>query len=504
MLAAHLSGDPAAGDVLAGLAAGGLLVAREPRPGGDAYAVHPLLADHVRHHLAAGGVDAVRARATGERPPPTSPRSSRARARPTTRTTSRPPASSGGSWAWSPSTGPAPRGCGRCAARGRRVPADARSCSRSWARRRAGSVTSTPRRARCWLPPRARAEGAAALASDALEALAVVRFARGRPREAGRLAEREAPSGDGFATVRALVALHHDPWSAAWAVPAPPAGARHLERFWGHLAAGVVAALQGRARRGLELLDAPVEVMDVPRVLRVARVLVRALVAAAADDVGAVSDAAEGLVGLGADGEARLAEGLRAVVQRDLDGGLRHLRAAAEAATLAQPDARTLALVTAAQVAEAGGDHELADRLLASGVVRAERRGDALPLVGWVGHVPPVTVVLARVAATAWTARALRAGRRAGPLHVAVARTSASRAEAVRAAHAGHRVVPALTVRERDVLDRLARGASYADIAVDLVLSANTVKTHVTSLYAKLGATRRSEALATARTLDLL
>jgi len=59
-------------------------------------------------------------------------------------------------------------------------------------------------------------------------------------------------------------------------------------------------------------------------------------------------------------------------------------------------------------------------------------------------------------------------------------------------------------VRERDVLDRLARGASYADIAVDLVLSANTVKTHVTSLYAKLGATRRSEALATARTLDLL
>ena len=61
-----------------------------------------------------------------------------------------------------------------------------------------------------------------------------------------------------------------------------------------------------------------------------------------------------------------------------------------------------------------------------------------------------------------------------------------------------------LTPRERDVLDRLARGASYADIAADLVVSTNTVKTHMASLYGKLGAARRSEALATARTMELL
>jgi DNA-binding CsgD family transcriptional regulator len=64
--------------------------------------------------------------------------------------------------------------------------------------------------------------------------------------------------------------------------------------------------------------------------------------------------------------------------------------------------------------------------------------------------------------------------------------------------------VPGLTVRERDVLLELARGATYADIAESLVVSQNTVKTHVANLYAKLGAERRSSALAIARTCGLL
>lgn len=63
---------------------------------------------------------------------------------------------------------------------------------------------------------------------------------------------------------------------------------------------------------------------------------------------------------------------------------------------------------------------------------------------------------------------------------------------------------PVLTPRERAVLDELARGASYADIAQRLVVSENTVKTHISSLYAKLSAKRRSDALAVARDLNLL
>ncbi|HRK44447.1 MAG TPA: helix-turn-helix transcriptional regulator [Nocardioides sp.] len=61
-----------------------------------------------------------------------------------------------------------------------------------------------------------------------------------------------------------------------------------------------------------------------------------------------------------------------------------------------------------------------------------------------------------------------------------------------------------LSPREREVLAELARGSTYADIAAALFVSENTVKTHVSSLYGKLAASRRSEALATARSLHLL
>jgi LuxR family maltose regulon positive regulatory protein len=56
-----------------------------------------------------------------------------------------------------------------------------------------------------------------------------------------------------------------------------------------------------------------------------------------------------------------------------------------------------------------------------------------------------------------------------------------------------------LTPRERDVLAELALGGSYADVAAALFLSENTVKTHLTSIYRKLGVDRRGEALRVAR-----
>ena len=44
-----------------------------------------------------------------------------------------------------------------------------------------------------------------------------------------------------------------------------------------------------------------------------------------------------------------------------------------------------------------------------------------------------------------------------------------------------------LTPREHEVLVRLARGASNAGIARDLVVSPKTVDRHIARLYAKLG-----------------
>jgi DNA-binding NarL/FixJ family response regulator len=54
---------------------------------------------------------------------------------------------------------------------------------------------------------------------------------------------------------------------------------------------------------------------------------------------------------------------------------------------------------------------------------------------------------------------------------------------------------PRLTPREREVLALLARGLGNKQIAWELSVSEHTVKYHVSSLYAKLGAGSRTEAL---------
>jgi ATP/maltotriose-dependent transcriptional regulator MalT len=64
-------------------------------------------------------------------------------------------------------------------------------------------------------------------------------------------------------------------------------------------------------------------------------------------------------------------------------------------------------------------------------------------------------------------------------------------------------VVP-LTTRETDVLRLLAQLCSNEEIAADLVLSLNTVKTHMRSLFQKLSVSRRADAVRRGRALGLL
>jgi DNA-binding NarL/FixJ family response regulator len=52
-----------------------------------------------------------------------------------------------------------------------------------------------------------------------------------------------------------------------------------------------------------------------------------------------------------------------------------------------------------------------------------------------------------------------------------------------------------LTGREREVLERLAEGLSYEQIALVLAVALNTVRTHVRSIYRKLDAATRLEAV---------
>jgi DNA-binding NarL/FixJ family response regulator len=55
-----------------------------------------------------------------------------------------------------------------------------------------------------------------------------------------------------------------------------------------------------------------------------------------------------------------------------------------------------------------------------------------------------------------------------------------------------------LTAREREILELMADGASNRIIAARLAISRHTVKFHVASILAKLGATSRTEAVALA------
>jgi DNA-binding NarL/FixJ family response regulator len=62
----------------------------------------------------------------------------------------------------------------------------------------------------------------------------------------------------------------------------------------------------------------------------------------------------------------------------------------------------------------------------------------------------------------------------------------------------------ALTEREMEVLQALARGLSNREIADDLVITEGTVKNHVSSLIDKLGVRDRTQALLKAQDLGLI
>jgi DNA-binding CsgD family transcriptional regulator len=61
-----------------------------------------------------------------------------------------------------------------------------------------------------------------------------------------------------------------------------------------------------------------------------------------------------------------------------------------------------------------------------------------------------------------------------------------------------------ISPRELDILKELAAGRSNKEIAQNLNVSPNTVKTHVARLFEKLGAKRRTEAVNRARELGIV
>jgi LuxR family maltose regulon positive regulatory protein len=65
-------------------------------------------------------------------------------------------------------------------------------------------------------------------------------------------------------------------------------------------------------------------------------------------------------------------------------------------------------------------------------------------------------------------------------------------------------LIEPLSDREIEVLGLLAKGLQRQEIASTLVLSLNTVKTHIRNIYNKLGVNNQMQAVARARALGIL
>jgi DNA-binding CsgD family transcriptional regulator len=164
-----------------------------------------------------------------------------------------------------------------------------------------------------------------------------------------------------------------------------------------------------------------------------------------------------------------------------------------------------MAAACAAQLLDSLGESEAAMEQLAGAVRQTEVRRNGVAFLGWSRQGSPIEWLLRRLDArsdSAWT-REL-ASLTSGHPDVISSLDSSTPLRREQREPEEPLAGPSLSPREREVLGELARGATYADIGATLFVSANTVKTHVSSLYTKLGASRRSDALSIARSHHLL
>ena len=84
------------------------------------------------------------------------------------------------------------------------------------------------------------------------------------------------------------------------------------------------------------------------------------------------------------------------------------------------------------------------------------------------------------------------------------AEAPAAPAEAPFAPDAARQQTLGITARELEILTLIARGLSNREIATQLFVSENTVKTHCSRAFDKLGAARRTQAVQRGKELGLL
>jgi len=364
-----------------------------------------------------------------------------------------------------------------------------------------------------------------ALAIAALSHLAMTEYMAGRERSGRELAAEAMgllgaalPWRPQFAFSRAsLVMLFSGLVDLPWGDgpiepptrPTPVHAADLCTLFWTRMRDARLALQAGSATQAERILETPLDLPtgleQLPDHLRTVTLVERSFIAAVAAD-GDLLKVLEGeLLQLRALGEASLVGGLRADLAGDVRRAASLFGAAVGDMAYAQPASREIAMVCEAQTLDVLGEDEAAHRRLQEAATATAVRRNAVPFLGWTRHGTPIATLLARSAeqsGNGWLHElASAADGQPDVISIYAVNTPTPRE---RDRISGARVLPALSPRERDVLHELARGATYADIAANLFVSENTVKTHVSSLYAKLAAGRRSEALAVARSLHLI
>jgi LuxR family maltose regulon positive regulatory protein len=367
-----------------------------------------------------------------------------------------------------------------------------------------------------------------ALAASAMTHLAMTEYMAGHESAAVEVAtEAFGLLGDqglgrwAFAGSRAGLALFLSTTAALpWTVtpPSPPFdqtgrrahGGDLAARFWGRVRDALLAAWSGSVASARGVLAPPVgdpRLRDdaVPRPLRVVMLIGEALLAALSADPESLGRLESDLVSLGAAWEARFVAGLQADCQGDRRAALDAFGEAADTAVCVQPPIRAMSLACAAQLLDSLGESELALDRLAEAASLTEVRRNGVAFLGWSRQGSPMEWLLRRLEAchdSLWTHELATAA--AGHADVISSLESSTPLRHEEREPVDPVLGPSLSPREREVLGELARGATYADIGATLFVSANTVKTHVSSLYTKLGASRRSDALAVARARHIL
>ena len=258
-----------------------------------------------------------------------------------------------------------------------------------------------------------------------------------------------------------------------------------------YLVAAGGALAEGRATVAAQIITRARSAGPVPAWLDQQLSLAESRACSAAGDTRAAL-AAAGQAGPGTSPEAAIALAHAWAAAGDSENAARVLAPVLTASGEVPDRVRLQAWLTDARLAYANGDAARGRRSLASALRLAEREQVRLPFVierGWLGPV------LRRDPELAGTHRSLLAPA-LGHEQLPAPRTAPDQAPVL--------LVEPLTEREREVLVHVSGMLSVAEVASEMYISVNTVKTHLKNIYRKLAVDRRGEAVRLARQLKFI